>query len=132
MAISIRGAWCTSIDIRDFIGSNAAPYKGDESFLAGPSRRTQGVWDKLPPYFKQEQKKGVLAVDAHTPSTLLAHEAGHIDRDNEVIVGLQTDERSNAPASNGSGFHDVAAEVNARVTPWGHKASLAGHLSSAT
>jgi len=86
------GAWRTSIDVRDFIVCNATPYSGDESFLTGPSQRTRAVWDKLQPYFKQEQKKGVLAVDAHTPSTLLAHEAGYVDRDNEVIVGLQTDE----------------------------------------
>ena len=50
------------------------------------------MWDKLQPYFKEEQKTGVLAVDAKTPSTVLAHKAGYIDRDNEVIVGLQTDQ----------------------------------------
>jgi formate C-acetyltransferase len=43
-------------------------------------------------FFRDERKKGVLAVDAHTPSTMLAHGAGYIDRDNEVIVGLQTDQ----------------------------------------
>ena len=77
--------------MRDFIVANVTPYDGDEKFLAGPSKRTKAVWDKLQPYFKEEQKKGVLAVDAKTPSTLLAHKAGYIDRDNEVIVGLQTD-----------------------------------------
>ena len=57
-----------------------------------PSERTKAVWAKLQPYFQDEQKKGVLDVDAKTPSTLLAHKAGYIDRDNEVIVGLQTDQ----------------------------------------
>jgi formate C-acetyltransferase len=85
------GAWCDSIDIRNFIISNVTPYAGDEKFLVGPSKRTKAVWEKLQPYFQDERKKGVLAVDAHTPSTLLAHKAGYIDRDNEVIVGLQTD-----------------------------------------
>ncbi len=85
------GSWCNSIDVRDFIVRNVTPYAGDEKFLAGPSKRTKAVWDKLQPYFQEEQKKGVLAVDAKTPSTLLAHKAGYIDRDNEVIVGLQTD-----------------------------------------
>jgi formate C-acetyltransferase len=85
------GPWRDSIDVRDFIVRNATPYKGDEKFLAGPSKRTQAVWAKLQPYFKEEQKKGVLAVDAKSPSTLLAHKAGYIDRDNEIIVGLQTD-----------------------------------------
>src|SRR5262245_19978230 len=86
------GAWCTAIDVRDFIVSNATPYAGDEKFLAGPSKRTKAVWAKLQPYFKDEQKKGVLAVDAKTPSTMLAHKPGYIDRDNEVVVGLQTDQ----------------------------------------
>ena len=68
------------------------PTTATRSFLVGPSKRTKAVWDKLQPYFQEERKKGVLAVDAKTPSTLLAHKAGYIDRDNEVIVGLQTDE----------------------------------------
>src|SRR6476469_2876975 len=85
------GNWCNAIDVRDFIDCNVTPYTGDEKFLSGPSARTKAVWAKLQPYFKDERKKGVLAVDASTPSTLLAHAAGYIDRDNEVIVGLQTD-----------------------------------------
>jgi formate C-acetyltransferase len=86
------GHWVNAIDVRDFIVSNATPYLGDEKFLAGASKRTKAVWDKLQPYFQEERKKGVLAVDAKTPSTLLAHDAGYIDRANEVIVGLQTDQ----------------------------------------
>ena len=86
------GTWCTSIDVRDFIVSNVIPYVGDEKFLAGASQRTKAVWQKLQPYFSEERKKGVLAVDARTPSSLLAHKAGYIDRTNEVIVGLQTDQ----------------------------------------
>jgi formate C-acetyltransferase len=87
-----RGTWCAAIDVRDFIVCNVTPYLGDEKFLVGPSKRTNLVWDKLRPYFQEERKKGVLAVDARTPSTLLAHKAGYIDRDNEVVVGLQTDQ----------------------------------------
>src|SRR5215472_14876216 len=86
------GAWFAGIDVRDFIVSNVTPYLGDEAFLAGSSKRTKAVWEKLQPYFQEERKKGVLAVDAKTPSSLLAHKAGYIDRDNEVIVGLQTDQ----------------------------------------
>jgi formate C-acetyltransferase len=86
------GSWCNTIDMRGFITSNVAPYTGDESFLKGPTRRTMAVWEKLQPYFQQERTKGVLAVDAQTPSTLLAHKPGYIDRANEVIVGLQTDQ----------------------------------------
>src|SRR5262249_17263389 len=86
------GDWSTSINVRDFIVRNATSYDGDEKFLAPASKRTKAVWEKLQPYFKAERKKGVLAVDAKTPSTLLAHKPGYIDRDNEVVVGLQTDQ----------------------------------------
>src|SRR6201991_216916 len=86
------GHWQTSIDVRDFIVRNVTPYTGNEDFLAGPSQRTKAVWAKLQPYFADERKKGVLAVDAKNPATMLAHQAGYIDRDNEVIVGLQTDQ----------------------------------------
>jgi len=86
------GDWSSSVNVRDFIVRNVASYAGDEKFLAPASQRTKAVWAKLQPYFAEERKKGVLAVDAKNPSNLLAHEAGYIDRDNEVIVGLQTDQ----------------------------------------
>src|SRR5580765_831587 len=86
------GNWCNSIDVRDFIVCNVTPYDGDQKFLAGPSKRSKAVWAKLQPFFQDERKRGVLAVDAKTPSNLLAPKAGYIDRDNEVVVGLQTDE----------------------------------------
>lgn len=86
------GSWSNGIDVRDFIVRNATPYDGDDGFLVVPSDRTKAVWAKLKPYFKEERQKGVLAADAQTPSSLLAHEAGFIDKDNEVIVGLQTDQ----------------------------------------
>src|SRR6202012_1215933 len=86
------GSWQSDIDVRDFIVRNVTSYQGDERFLVGPSKRTQAVWAKLKPYFQDEQKKGVLAVDAEAPSTLLAHKAGYIDQENEVILGLQTDQ----------------------------------------
>ena len=85
------GRWQHAIDVRDFIVHNVKPYEGDDKFLTGPSARTKAVWQKLQPYFAEERTKGVLAVDAEHPSTLLAHPPGWIDKDNEVIVGLQTD-----------------------------------------
>src|SRR6516225_4752983 len=86
------GDWKTSISVRDFIVRNVTPYTGDEKFLAPASAKTKAVWAKLQPYLQEERKKGVLAVDAKTPSTMLAHKPGYIDRDNEVVVGLQTDQ----------------------------------------
>jgi formate C-acetyltransferase len=85
------GRWQHTIDVRDFIQRNITPYHGDEAFLAGPSDRTKAVWAKLQPYFGEEIRKGVLDVDVKTPSSLTSHKPGYIDRDNEVIVGLQTD-----------------------------------------
>ena len=73
------GDWRTSINVRDFIVRKFTPYSGDEKFLAASAPRTTAVWAKLEPYFQDERKKGVLAVDAKTPSTLLAHQAGYID-----------------------------------------------------
>ena len=83
--------WQREIDVRDFIVSNVTPYTGGAEFLAKPTARTLAVWDKLQPYFREEVKKGVLDVDVATPSSLTSHGPGYIDRDNEVIVGLQTD-----------------------------------------
>jgi formate C-acetyltransferase len=87
-----RGDWCGCVDLRDFIATNVTPYLGDEKFLAGLSKRSKALWERLQPYFAEERKKGVLAADAKTPSNLLAHKAGYIDRENEIVVGLQTDE----------------------------------------
>ena len=119
------GDWCTSIDIRDFIARNAVPYTGDELFLLGPTKRTSAVWKALEPYFQQEQKKGVLAVDAHTPSTLLAHKPGYIDKDNEVIVGLQTDEPFKRAIFPNGGLRMVEAGLKAagfKADPQVHQA----------
>lgn len=88
----VPGAWSTDIDLRDFIQRNVTPYIGDGTFLAGASTRTLAVWDKLQPFFKAEHEKGVLDADAKTPSTITAHAPGYIDRANELIVGLQTDQ----------------------------------------
>jgi formate C-acetyltransferase len=84
------GLWTKDIDVRDFIQSNVTPYYGDETFLAGPTGRTQAVWAKLQALFVEERKKSVLDV-SQIPSSITAHAAGYIDRDNEVIFGLQTD-----------------------------------------
>src|SRR6478735_10098599 len=87
----VPGRWSHAIDVRDFIQHNVHPYEGDEAFLTTPSELTKSVWAKLEPYFKEEIQKGVLDVDVKTPSSLTSHAPGYIDRDNEIIVGLQTD-----------------------------------------
>jgi formate C-acetyltransferase len=83
--------WQREIDVRDFIVNNVTPYSGGADFLVKPTARTVAVWERLQPYFREEIEKGVLDVDASIPSSLTSHGPGYIDRDNEVIVGLQTD-----------------------------------------
>jgi len=84
------GLWQKDINVRDFIQQNYAPYDGDGSFLTGPTPRTRKLWAALNDLFVEERRKGVLDV-SQTPSSITAHEPGYIDRDNEIIVGLQTD-----------------------------------------
>ncbi|MFF3201067.1 formate C-acetyltransferase [Streptomyces sp. NPDC002962] len=83
--------WRELIDVRDFIQANYTPYEGDASFLTGPTDRTRAVWAKVGSLFPEERARGILDVDAATPSTITSHAPGWIDRDRELIVGLQTD-----------------------------------------
>ncbi len=83
--------WKHEIDVRDFIQANYEPYDGDESFLAAPTARTQALWDKLSEMFVVEREKGVYDAETSLPQTLDTYGAGYIDKENEVIVGLQTD-----------------------------------------
>ena len=83
--------WRDSIDTRRFIQDNYTPYEGDAGFLAGSTDRTKSIWARLTAMFPVERERGVYDVDAHTPSSITAHAPGYIDRDAELIVGLQTD-----------------------------------------
>jgi formate C-acetyltransferase len=87
----VTGVWRDGIDVRDFIQRNYTPYEGDASFLTGPTDRTLGVWGKLTAMFPGERAKGIYDIDATTPASITAHLPGYIDKDNELIVGLQTD-----------------------------------------
>src|SRR5882672_3719901 len=84
------GLWQKEINVRDFIQQNYEPYDGDESFLAPATERTKKIWDQLNVLFLEERRKGVLDVSP-IPSSITAHAPGYIDRENEVIVGLQTE-----------------------------------------
>ncbi|MBK3574427.1 formate C-acetyltransferase [Streptomyces sp. MBT65] len=83
--------WRERIDVRGFIQANYTPYEGDATFLTGPTDRTRAVWEKVSALFPEERSRGVLDVDARTPSTITSHAPGYIDRERELIVGLQTD-----------------------------------------
>ena len=88
-----KGKWNSTIDVRDFIQKNYTPYGGDDSFLAEPTKKTSELWAKVKELMEQERAKGgVLDIDTHTISTIASHKPGYIDKPNETIVGLQTDE----------------------------------------
>src|SRR5436305_8778592 len=84
------GLWQKEVNVRDFIQQNYQPYDGDESFLALATARTKNLWARLSDLFVEERKKGVLDVSP-IPSSITAHSPGYIDRENEIIVGLQTE-----------------------------------------
>ncbi|MFE1288503.1 formate C-acetyltransferase [Streptomyces sp. NPDC058751] len=84
-------SWRERIDVRDFIQANYTPYEGDAAFLAGPTDRTRAVWGTVSALFPEERARGILDVDTATPSTITSHAPGYIDRERELIVGLQTD-----------------------------------------
>ena len=82
--------WKKEINVRDFIQQNYTPYDGDQSFLAPATERTKRVWARLNELFVDERRKGVLDI-SQIPSSITSHGPGYIDRENEVIVGLQTE-----------------------------------------
>ena len=85
------GEWRHLVNVRNFIQKNYTPYAGDESFLAPTSERTRKVWDKSHELILEELHKGILDVETDAISGINNFAPGYIDRDNEVIVGLQTD-----------------------------------------
>ena len=85
------GNWCNRIDVKDFIQNNYKAYDGDKSFLEGTTSRTDKVWSKCSELLNEELKKHVLDIDTENMSGIDNFEAGYIDKENEVIVGLQTD-----------------------------------------
>ncbi|HEQ65468.1 MAG TPA: formate C-acetyltransferase [bacterium] len=83
--------WKLRIDVRDFVHNNYTPYDGDESFLAESTERTKKMWGRISDLIKEEVKRGILDLDTDTPSTITSHKPGYIDKESELIVGLQTD-----------------------------------------
>ncbi len=87
----IEGSWVTNIDVNQFIELNYKEYKGDDSFLKDPTTKTKKIWNKCKTLLKEELKKGVLDIETKKVSGINNFEPGFIDKDNEVIFGLQTD-----------------------------------------
>ena len=106
------GLWQKEINVRNFIQQNYEPYEGDESFLAPATERTKQLWNRLNDLFVEERKKGVLDV-SQIPSSITAHNPGYIDRENEVIVGLQTDAPLKRAIMPNGGFRMVVNALKA-------------------
>ena len=87
-----NGVWQNEINVRDFIQTNYKEYKGDGSFLSSATERTKNIMQKVNELFKAERKNGgVLDIDTETVTSLTSYAPGYVDKDNEIIVGLQTD-----------------------------------------
>lgn len=108
------GLWKDEINVRDFIVKNYTPYDGDDSFLSQPTKNTIKLWDKVCDLMKIErQRKGVYDVSTDIISTITSHKPGYIDKDLEVIVGIQTDEPLKRSIMPFGGYRMVLNSLNA-------------------
>ncbi|NJB81684.1 formate C-acetyltransferase [Wenyingzhuangia aestuarii] len=83
----------SAVSVKEFVYKNITPYYGTDAFLVGPSQKTQKLWEVCKIATKEERENnGVKSVDTETVSGIAEFKAGYIDKENEVIVGLQTDE----------------------------------------
>lgn len=85
------GSWTADVNVRSFIQHNYTPYEGDDKFLVGPTKRTLKLWEKAQELMKEENTKGIIDAETSKPSTITTFGPGYLDKDNEVIVGFQTD-----------------------------------------
>ncbi len=115
-----QGAWQNEINVRDFIQVNYKEYKGDHSFLASATERTNELMKRLNHLFKLErQYGGVLDIDTATVSSLTSFSPGYLDKDNELIVGLQT----NRPLKRGVNPFGGMRMVRQACEAYGYKLS---------
>lgn len=88
-----HGIWQKEVNVREFIRLNYTPYLGDDSFLVDATEKTKKLWSVVAKLMEEETKKdGVLDADTKIIADINSHEAGYIDKDLELVVGLQTDE----------------------------------------
>ena len=114
------GVWQDEINVRDFIQQNYTEYKGDSSFLTGATERTSALMKKLEALMTVERQfDGVLDIDTETVSSLTAYEAGYLDKENEIIVGLQT----NRPLRRGLNPFGGMRMVRQACAAYGYKVS---------
>lgn len=87
-----NGKWNDDIDVRDFIQKNYRTYEGDSSFLAAPTDKTNKLMIETNELLKRELKEGIIGIDTETISGINEYKPGYMDKENEVIVGFQTNE----------------------------------------
>jgi len=104
--------WKKEVNVRAFIQLNYTPYDGDAGFLAPATERTQKIWNQLTELFVEERKKGVLDI-SQVPGSITAHAPGYIDRENEIIVGLQTEAPLKRAIMPNGGFRMVLSALEA-------------------
>ena len=87
----VEGSWMEEIDVRNFIQKNYNTYEGNEEFLANATEKTKNLFKKASELMEEELNRGVLDVDTRNISGIDNFEPGYLDKDNEIIVGFQTD-----------------------------------------
>lgn len=107
------GDWADEINVRDFIQQNYTPYEGDDSFLVGPTQKTKTLWNEVNDMIVEEVKSKKIKVDLERFSGINNFDAGYIDKDNEVIFGLQTDEPMKRIMNPYGGFRMVENSLKA-------------------
>ncbi|MGN0457709.1 MAG: formate C-acetyltransferase [Eubacterium sp.] len=110
-----QGVWCDGIDVSNFIKMNYTQYDGDASFLEGPTERTNVEMARVKELLiKENEKGGVLDVDTERVLSILSHDAGYVvDKDTDIIVGLQTDAPLKRGVSPFAGFRNAVQACNA-------------------
>ncbi len=116
----VAGAWQDEINVRDFIQTNYKVYEGDDTFLAAATPRTEALMKKLQTLFALERQfNGVLDIDTATVSSLTSYSPGYIDKENELIVGMQT----NRPLKRGVNPFGGMRMVRQACEAYGYKLS---------
>lgn len=108
-----KGNWSENIDTRDFIQLNYTPYEGDESFLAEPTERTKNLWKKAEDLILEEVRSKSIKVDTTRVSGINNYPAGYLDKENELIVGFQTDEPMKRIVNPYGGYRMVTNSLDA-------------------
>ncbi len=108
-----QGTWSDAIDVRDFIQKNYTPYTGDDRFLVVKSPKTEKVWDKAKSLIEEEIEKGIIGIDTTVFSGINNYNPGYLSKEDEVIVGFQTDEPLKRIMNPYGGFRMLEASLEA-------------------